>query len=310
MDNADKVVLKDFNSIRDSLQALSPKTLVVAAAHDEHTLEAVFTAAKMLPMRYILVGDRNKIVEISAELGASVAEGAIVDCADVDNARTSVSIIREGRGDVLMKGIIETGTLMKAVLDRDSGIRDSSVISHIAVMEVPNYHKLIVITDGGIITNPLLHQKAEMVRNAVSFLGRIGLSRPKVAALCALESVSDKMPETADAAELQAMCERGELGDCILEGPISFDIAIQPDAAKVKGSLSKITGDVDVLLVPNISAGNILVKSLTSWSGAKLAGCVAGARAPIVLVSRGSSAEEKYLSILLCLRAGTQGIDR
>jgi len=311
MDDANKAVLKDFSSLRDSLDARSPKTLVVAAAHDAHTLEAVFTAVGILPMQYILVGDRQKIKDISAGLGVSVAENSIVDRSDnTACAKAAVSLIREGRGDVLMKGLIETGTLLKAVLDKESGIRDSSVMSHLAMMEVPAYHKLIVITDGGIVTNPFLQQKAEIVRNAVTFLSRIGLNMPKIAALCALESVSDKMPETADAAELQAMCERGELGECILEGPISFDIAIEPEAAKVKGSLSKITGDVDVLLVPNISAGNILVKSLTSWSGAKLAGCVAGARAPIVLVSRGSSAEEKFLSILLCLRAGAQGTGR
>ena len=308
MDNASNAALKDFSSIRGSLEAQSPKTLVVAAAHDEHTLEAVFTAAGMLPMQYVLVGDRKRILDISSGLGVSLSEDAIVDRDDnAGCARAAVSLIREGRGDVLMKGLIETGTLLKAVLDRDTGIRDSSLMSHLAMLEVPAYHKLIAITDGGIVTNPFLQQKTDIVRNAVAFLSRVGLHRPKIAALCAVESVSDKMPETEDAAELQAMCERGELGDCMLEGPISFDIAVDPKAAMVKSSASKITGDVDVLLVPKIAAGNILVKSLVNWGGAKMAGCVLGAKAPVVLVSRGSTAEEKFLSILLCLRAGLQG---
>lgn len=305
MDNINKAVLKDFNDIRNTLQAQSPKTLVVAAAHDVHTLEAVFACVRELPMRYILVGNREKILDISSGLGVSVSEDAIVDCRETAGcARTAVSLVREGQGEVLMKGLIETGVLLKAVLDRESGIRDSGVMSHMAMMEVPGYHKLIAITDGGILTTPSLQQKADIVRNAVNLLSRIGLRQPKIAALCALETVSDRMQETFDAAELQAMCERGELGDCLLEGPISFDIAIEPEAAKVKGSSSRISGDVDVLLVPNIAVGNVLAKGLISWGGAKMAGCVVGAKAPVVLVSRGSSAEEKFLSILLCLRAG------
>jgi len=305
LDNEINTPLKDFNSIRGSLGAQSPGTLVVAAAHDGHTLEAVFAAAKVLPMQYILVGDRRKILEISSQLGVGPADDVIVDCEDKTGcARAAVNLIREGRGNVLMKGLIETGTLLKAVLDRDTGIRDSGVMSHLAMMEVPAYHKLVAITDGGIVTNPLLPQKVEIVRNAVAFLDRIGLRKPKIAALCAIETVSERMPETLDAAELQGMCERGELGDCLLEGPVSFDIAIEPEAARVKGSKSRITGETDVLLVPNIAAGNVLVKGLTSWGRAKMAGCVIGAKAPIVLVSRGSSAEEKFLSILLCLRAG------
>jgi len=287
------------------LRAQSQKTIVVAAAHDIHTLEAVYSAAGEFPMQYILVGDRKRILDISSALGVRVAEDAIIDCGDsVGCARAAVSLIREGRGDVLMKGLIETGVLLKAVLDKDAGIRDSNVMSHLAILEIPAYHKVVMITDGGILTAPSMAQKVEIVRNAVAFLHRIGLRQPKIAALCASETVSEKIPETVDAAQLQAMCERGELGDCLLEGPISFDIAIEPEAARVKGSASKITGDVDVLLVPNITAGNVLAKGLISWGGARMAGCVVGAKAPIVLASRGATAEEKLLSILLCLCAG------
>jgi len=301
MDSARNAACKDFNGLLESLKAGAPKTLVVAAAHDMHTLEAVYAAAGRLPMDFRLVGDRERILAVSGELGHSPGAGAIVDAADSAGcARESVRLIRESRGDVLMKGILDTGTLLKAVLDKDSGIRDSAVMSHLAMMEVPGYHKALFVTDGGFLTYPTLEQKAGAVRNAVSFCRRIGLARPKVAALCASEAVSDKMPETQDAAKLREMCERGELGDCELEGPISFDLAIDPESARVKGYKSGISGEADIFLVPNIAAGNILVKALVYWGGAKMAGCVLGAKAPIVLVSRGATAEEKFLSIMLC----------
>jgi phosphotransacetylase len=302
LDTTRNIEIKCFDDLRKKLAAESPKTLVVAAAHDAHTLEAVSAAAKELPMKSILVGDREKILAILSDLGEAPDADAVVDCADgADCARLAVSLVREGRGDVLMKGMIETGTLLKAVLDKDAGIRDSGVMSHLAVLEVPHYHKLALITDGGILTNPTLEQKADIVRNAVAFCRNLGWDQPKVAALCAVEAVSKRMPETVEAAELQEMCLRGELGDCILEGPMSFDISTDPESARIKGYKSAISGDVDIFLVPNITVGNVLAKGLIHWGGAIMAGCVLGAKAPIVLVSRGASAQEKLLSIMLCL---------
>ena len=292
----------DFNELHGSLAGSAPKTLVAAAAHDAHTLEAVYAAAKEFPMKYILVGDRKKIMDISSGLGCTPDPEAIADAGDdADCARKAVALVHEGRGDVLMKGILESGTLLKAALDKDSGVRDSDTISHIAVLDVPGYHKLVSVTDGGMLPSPTLDQKAAIVRNAVSFYRRLGFSRPKIAALCASESVSDKIPETVDAAKLQAMCEKGGLGDCLLEGPLSFDIAVSREAASVKGVSSSVSGDVDILLAPNITAGNALCKGLIYWGGTKMAGCVLGAKVPIVLVSRGATAEEKLFSIMLCI---------
>jgi len=302
LDLSKKAGIANFNDLRNSLGQEEAKTLVVAAAHDMHTLEAVFAAAKEFPMRYILVGKKEKILALSSELGVRNGMDTIIDCGNHDDcAREAVKIVREGRGDVLVKGILESSALLKAVLDKDSGIRDSGVLSHLAFLEVPSYHKLVVITDGGAIPNPTLEQKAEIVRNAVTFYRRLGIHRPKIAALCINESVSEKIPETVDAAALQKMCERGELGDCVLEGPISFDLAVDTGSAKIKGFKSAITGDPDILLVPNITVGNVMSKALLYWGGAKMAGCVVGAKAPIVLVSRGATAEEKLLSIMLCL---------
>ena len=294
---------RNFSELFKGIDAGKPKTIAVAAAHDAHTLEAVYAAAERFPIRYVLVGDRERITAISSEMGHAPNPDDIVDGGDnADCARKAVGLVREGRGDVLMKGILETGVLLSAVLDRESGIRDADTLSHAAVLEVPAYHKLITVTDGGMVPNPTPEQKASIVRNAVSFCLSLGCVTPKVAALCASETLSGKIQETVDAAGLQSMCAKGELGDCLLEGPISFDIAISREAAAVKGHRSEVSGDADIMLVPNITAGNALIKSAIYWGGGKMAGCIIGAKAPIVLVSRGASAEEKLYSIMLCMK--------
>jgi len=292
-------VFKNFNDLKSKI-TVGQRTLVVAAAHDAHTLEAVFNASNELMIRYILVGDREKILSLSSVLGNSLTNITIVDSSgDADCAYKSVELIRKGVGDALMKGIIDTGTLLKAVLDKESGIRGSGTLSHLAIVETPAYHKLVGITDGGMIPNPTLTQKADIVRNASAYFHAIGYELPKVAALCASESVSPKIQETVDAASLQDMCKTGELGTCLLEGPLSFDIAVSRESASIKGFSSVVSGDVDIMLIPNITVGNVLVKGLVYWAGAKMAGCILGAKVPIILTSRGASAEEKLLSILL-----------
>jgi len=292
-------VYKSFSELISKTTA-APKTLVVAAAHDEHTLEAVFAASEKLGTRYILVGNREKINAIASELGALPEQSTIIDSADdIDSAKKAVAFIREKSADALMKGILETKTLLKEVLDRETGIRGTGTLSHLAVLEVPIYEKLICVTDGGMIPNPTLAQKVDIAINAAAFYRQMGCKTPKIAALCATESVSPKIPETVEAAELQEMCRKGELGDCLLEGPISFDLAIDKESAKIKGFKSQISGETDILLVPNITVGNVVAKALMYWAGAKMAGCILGAKTPIVLASRGATAEEKLLSIMI-----------
>lgn len=299
---------QDFLSLRNKFTASEQKTIVVAAAHDEHTLEAVFLAEKTIPMQSILVGDRKRIIDIAKRLGINgFDEELIINADDNDDcARKAVALVRDGSAQVLMKGIMETSTLLKAVLNKQTGIRESATMSHLALLETPGYHKLVAITDGGMIPHPTLEQKVDIVRNAVNFYVKMGFPRPKIAALAAAETVSEKIPESMDAAALKAMCDRGELGDCLLEGPVSFDIAVSSEAAEIKGYAGKISGDADILLVPAIATGNILAKGLLYWGGAKMAGCILGAKVPIILVSRGASAEEKLLSIMLCLSADTK----
>jgi phosphate butyryltransferase len=298
-------MFRNFEDLRNTLTAESPKTLVVAAADDKHTLEAVFEAVDTFPMKYILVGNKESIIEISKDLGKTIDEGDILDAKDeLECAKKSIDAIRKGDGDVLMKGLIETGTLLKAVLNKEEGIRGTGTMSHLAVLEVQGYQKLIGVTDGGLIPYPTLEQKADIIRNGVGFYHGLGEPCPKVAALAASESVSEKMPETLDGAKLQEMCADGQLGECTVEGPLSFDIAVSKESAAIKKHPSKVTGEVDILLAPSIATGNVLCKGLLYWGGAKMAGCVLGAKVPIVLVSRGATAEEKLLSIMLCLKAG------
>jgi phosphate butyryltransferase len=293
------IVYRSFSELSDSVKA-EPGTLVVAAAHDEHTLEAVFAAVEKLGIRYVLVGNRERINSISSKLGILPKRGDIIDSEDdIDSAKRAVALIRDNGADALMKGILETRILLGEVLNRETGIRGTGTLSHLAVLEVAAYKKLICVTDGGMIPNPTLAQKADIAVNAATFCRQVGIKTPKIAALCATESVSPKIQDTVDAAKLQEMCQNGELGDCRLEGPISFDLAVSKESARIKGYKSDISGEADILLVPNITVGNVLSKALTYWAGAKMAGCVLGAKAPIVLASRGASAEEKLLSILI-----------
>jgi phosphate butyryltransferase len=294
------MVLHSFNDLTAKVRNIGKKTAVVAAAHDEHALEAVLTASGEGYIDYLLVGNREKIHEIAAILHSAVADNAIIDSAsEMEAAEKAVALIREGEGDFLMKGKLETATLMRAVINKETGIRKESIMSHVAFFEVPAYHKLLGATDGGMIPYPTLEQKIIIIKNAVEVFRTLGYERPKIAVLAASETVNERMPETSDAKALKEYCAKGELGDCSVEGPISLDLTLSKESAAIKGYESPITGDADILVVPNIACGNILGKSLVYMGHAKMAGCIVGAKVPVVLTSRGASAEEKQLSIML-----------
>ena len=295
------MVISSFSALKSRLQHLSPREAVVAAAHDEHTLQAVFAARRDGLIRPILVGRRNEIRSIARSLGEELSPEQIVDAQDdLECAARSVALIREGKGDILIKGMLQTGTLLKAVVHRETGIRASQVMSHVAILDVPRYHKLLFITDGGMVVAPNLEQKGHILKNAVDFCRFLGYERPKAAALCAVETVNTAMPETGDALSLKEAGERGEFGPCIVEGPISLDLATDREAALVKGYHSPVAGDADILLVPAIAVGNVLGKALYGLAGGQMAGVVLGAAVPITINSRGATPEEKYYSILLC----------
>jgi phosphate butyryltransferase len=273
-------MLKSFDSLAFCGDAVP--TIVLAGAADEHSMEALDEARSKWGFDYLLCEDAYEAVAKAA------------------------SLIEQGRGSALMKGGISTGTLLKAVLDKERGIGRGGLMSHMAVFESPHYHKLMFVTDGGMVPSPDLAKKSLILKNALDFLRGLGYrgadyDGPKVAALCASETVSDKMPETVDAFELARLAALGDFGPCILEGPISFDLAVCAESARLKGFDSLIAGDTDLFLMPDISSGNILGKALIYMGGSVMAGCVLGAKVPVILTSRGASAQEKMLSMALAL---------
>ena len=299
------MVIKNFAELIDKVKGMPEmKRMVIAAAGEEHTLQAAFHARREGICRPILVGDAAKIREILKELNEEVPEEDIYDAPDPEAAAAkAVELVREGKGDFLMKGYLDTKVILKAVVNKETGLGQGRLMSHFTMFEVPGYHKIIVAVDGGMVTYPDLQMKKEIILNTIDVLHTYGYDNPKVGVLACVEKVNPKMPETIDADELAKMNKSGEISGCIVEGPISYDCAMSKEIADFKGYESQIAGDVDVLIVPNIHAGNILGKVYTVTCNAKMAGFIVGAKCPIVLTSRGSSAEEKYMSIVVSAAA-------
>ena len=298
----------DFRNFTELVQKIqndkSKKRVVVVVAEDEHTLEAVFKAVKDGIVEPILIGDKVKIKGILQHLNESLDDEAIINVdSDVKAAMKAVELIHENKADFIMKGKIQTADLLKAVVNKEKGLRTGSVMSHIAIFEMPSYHKLLAVTDGGMMMYPSLNEKKQIIENAVNAFIAMGYELPKVAVLAAVENVNQKMPETVDADMLKKMNQSGDLKNCVIEGPVSYDLVMNRESAKIKGYDSPITENADILIVPNITTGNILGKSLIFSAGAKMAGLILGAKVPIVLTSRGSTVEEKYLSLVLAASA-------
>lgn len=280
------------------------KKVVLAAAHDEHALEAVILADEQNIAEPILVGNQPEILKILGKLGVSENKFEIYHTEDdTSAAKKSVTLIREGKGDFLMKGHLQTADLLREVVNKETGLSLGKPMSHVAMQEIPNYHKLVAVTDGGMMMYPDLEGKKYIIENAVEIFNKMGYESPKVAVLAAVEVVNPKMPETLDAAELKKMNQEGIIKNCIIEGPISYDLAMNLESSTIKGYSSPIAGDTDILVVPNITAGNILGKSLIYSGDAKMAGFIVGAKVPIVLTSRGATTEEKYLSLAISASA-------
>jgi len=299
------MIYKNFEELIEKVKGYpSMKRMAVAAAGEEHTMEAALQARKEGIARPILVGDKEVILRILKDLGEEVPDEDIYTAVDnKEAAEISVSLVKEGKADFLMKGYLDTAIILKAVVDKENGLGKGSIMSHFTMFDVPTYHKILVPVDGGMVTYPTLEQKKAIIENTVETLRSMGYECPKVGVLTCVEKVNPKMPETVEAAELARMNREGEIKNCIVEGPVSYDCAIDGEIARLKGYESRIAGDVDVLVAPNIHAGNIMGKMLSCTCKAKMAGFVVGAECPIVLTSRGSSAEEKFLSIVVSAAA-------
>lgn len=295
------MVLKSFEELREKVTQAKKKTVVIICAHDGHTLEAALKAKEEGLLNYILVGKQDEILSIGKELGFDIDPQDIIDSdTDEDAVRKGINVVREGKADFIQKGLLQTGTILKGVLDKEHGIRGEGSLSHTALLDIPNYHKLVALTDGGMMLYPTLEQKKDIIDNAVKVLRGFGYEEPKVAVLAAVENADPKMIETIDAAELKEMNQKGIIKNCIVEGPISVDLATDPESAKIKGYDSPVAGDADILVTPNIAAGNLMSKALYVLGGAKMAGMIVGAKCPIALISRSASYEEKYYSLICC----------
>ena len=301
-------MIESFAQLKQLLSHTNPRTAVVAAAHDEHTLQAVFAAQDDGLITPILVGNRTEILELAQKLDHPLTPDTQIYHAEDEFqcAITAVDLIRAGQGQMLIKGMLQTGTLLKAVVNKDSGICASPVMSHVAILDVPSYHKLLYITDGGMVISPDLPQKRAILANALNFCRFLGYDTPKAAVLCAVETLNPHMQETVDAAALKSEAQDGAFGACFVEGPISLDLATDRQAAEVKGYRSPVAGDADILLAPSIAAGNILGKALYGLAGGEMAGVVLGASVPITVNSRGATPAEKYDSILICAAMAAQ----
>ena len=291
-----------INKLDDMLKKLKGDkrvTLSVAAAHDEEVLLAIKSAVEMEIITPILIGQEHKIRKISKEINFDLDNVKIINKETIEEcAETAVKLVSSGEADFVMKGLLDTSVILKAVLNKEWGLRTDSLLSHVMVYEVPSYDKLLVTTDGGMNIEPDYDQKVKILKNAIEATKPLGLKHIKVACLAAKEKVNSKMQATVDARALQEAGERGEFGkDVTVEGPLAFDLAVSKEAAKVKGFKSKVSGETDIMLLPTIEVGNGIGKALTYFAGSKSAGIIMGAKAPIVLVSRADSHESKLYSI-------------
>ncbi|MGG1680044.1 phosphate butyryltransferase [Neobacillus sp. NRS-1170] len=294
-----------LESLIDKATQVSAKTVAVAAAEDEEVIEAVLDAHNRNLANFILFGDKEKIKTILELKKHDKRDSNNLEIIHTESnasaAELAVKAVFNKQADVLMKGNIPTSTLLKAVLNKEYGLRTGNVLSHVAVFEIPGFERFTIVTDAGMNITPDLEQKAQITKNAVSIAKSIGIELPKVAPIAAVEVVNPVMQPTLDAAALTTMNKRGQITGCIVDGPLALDNAVSELAAEHKGIHSEVAGKADILLVPTIEVGNVLYKSLIYFAKAKVGAVIAGARAPIVLTSRADSAESKLYSLALAL---------
>lgn len=300
-------MLRHLEQMAQLVQNAPKKTVVAAAANDSHTVEAVFDGVKAGVVDYLLVGDPEQIRRSAESVGFALDPGRVIAAATEEEAAAiAVGLVREGSGDFLMKGLMQTATLLKAVVSREQGLRGTGDMTHTALLDSPAHHKLLCSTDGGMIPHPTLEQKAHILQNAVNLFHMLGYEEPKVAVIAAAETVNPKIPETTDAVELVDWSKEGRFGRCLVEGPLSIDLATNAEACRIKQYHTPVAGEADILLAPCMTAGNLISKTMIFFGGARMAGCILGAKVPIVLNSRAASAEEKYDSLLLSAAACTR----
>ena len=293
----------------DALIALpkghQPPTVAVAMANDPEVIRSIARATSTGMARFILIGPHNKILAVAETHQASLGDAEFIDeTDDVQACTRAATLVHEGRAQVVMKGRVHTAIFTRAILNKELNlVPEGNLVSHVALFDIKTYHKLLMMTDGGINIEPDVQRKAGIIKNAIAIAHRLGVERPKVALLSAIEKVNPKIRSTTDAQELVRLAEQGFFGHTIVDGPFGLDIAVSAEAGRIKGVTSEVAGDADILLVPNIESGNILYKTLTQFTKTKATGIIAGARSPVVITSRSDTEEVKLRAIGLAVRS-------
>jgi len=282
------------------------RKLAVANGHDPHTIRATYKAARENLADVIIIGDKERVERLGSEYNLDTSVFDIIDNRDtIEAGRIARDMVRGGEADILMKGLLPTDVYMKLILDKNEGLlQKGNILSHVAVMEVPSYPKLLFISDVAVLPEPDLSQKVQMLDYTIAVAHAFGIPSPKAAILAATEKVSNRMPATLDAAVITKMATRGQIKGAIVDGPLALDIAINKEACEIKGFESPINGEADILIFPNIESGNVFFKSLTKFAGGSLAATVVGASAPCILTSRADSEESKFYSIAMAALMG------
>ncbi|MBO8139154.1 MAG: phosphate butyryltransferase [Thermosipho sp. (in: Bacteria)] len=293
--------MKKLNELLEKAKKRGPKKVSVAVAEDEVVLNALEKARKEGIINAILVGNKTKIAEIAEKNNINLDNYEVIDeKSEYEAAKTAVKLVADKKADFIMKGKIKTGDLMREVLKEEYNLRTGKTLSLVSVFEIPGYHKLLVVSDAGMTIAPTLEQKVDIIKNSVLVAKMaLDIEKPKVAILGAVEIVNPKMPATIEAAILAKMNNRNQIKDCLVDGPFALDNAVSMEAAKHKGIESPVAGDADILIMPDIEAGNIFYKAMVFLGGAKVASTIVGARVPIALTSRADSDEVKLLSLVL-----------
>lgn len=290
-----------FDELVAKVSECEMKKVAVAVAQDSEVLEAVREAKKRNIADAILVGDEEKIKEIAVSIDMDLTGFEIINEPDmIEASLKAVKLVHDGVADMYMKGLIDTKNFLKSVLNKEVGLRTGNALSHVCVFEVKGVDHLLFLTDVAFMTYPTLEEKVQIIENTIPVAQACGIECPKIAPLAAVEVVNPKMPVTVEAAELTKMCEEGKIKNCIIDGPLSLDLAIDPEAAKHKGATDrKIQGDADVLLFPDIHAGNLVYKALVHTAEVKNGCILTGTKAPVILTSRSDTFETKVNSIAL-----------
>lgn len=301
------MAIENFTQMIELARKKGPRRIAVAAAHDPEVLLSLEEARRAgLEISGYLVGDAQAIKAIAQEEGVSLADFEIIHEPETSKAaRTVVLLAREGKADIVVKGQLKTAELLSMALNREIGLRDKNLMTHVGIFEIPGMHKLIYISDSGVVPYPDVYQKLEIIRNAVDVAHCFGIEMPKVAILAATEAVHPKIPASIDALALAKMAEQGWVEGAIVDGPMALDTAISEHSARIKGIKSPVAGQADILIVPNVEAGNIMAKGILYFARARMAGHVVGAKVPILINSRADEAETRFLSLAMAIYLST-----